>query len=98
MRLFVLAIVVTFFVQLAKYFIPLLNGWGAFAFTVMLAAGFYYLCVGFEMSWRWWGMFLLVLFAAAGIHGTATKLSDHPHARDNPTPSGTPRQNYDKLV
>lgn len=95
-RLLFLAIIVTAAIQLLKLFIPLLNGWmavGLNLFVSLVAAVF--------ANVRSIGEFitatLLISLAAAGVHGTATKLSDFPHPRDNPTPSGTPAQNYDKI-
>jgi hypothetical protein len=85
-RLLFIAIIIAAVVQLLKHYTPRINGWVAVIVNVAVS-----LCAISELR----GSeavsipaMLLVALAAAGIHGTATKLSDHPGAKENPTPSG----------
>jgi hypothetical protein len=93
-RMLLLALVIAGFVQAAKLCIPLLNGWGAVAANATLAVAGVLIVFGHGVTWGTLATVLLVSLAAAGIHGTATKVSDYPSPHENPTPSGTPAQNY----
>ena len=96
-RILFLAIIVAAVVQWIKLWLPLVNGWAALAMNALMTTLAFYACFRFTLTWTLLAAYLLIGLAAAGVHGTATKISDHPSQRDNPTPSGTPRQNYDKL-
>ena len=96
-RLLFLAVIAAGLLQFMKLWMPYLNGWVAVVTNALLiAVGFFVL---FRVELTWWTLAAYVLcgLAAAGIHGTATKLQDSPGYRENPTPSGTPAQNYDKI-
>src|SRR5437879_3531946 len=93
-RILFLAVIVAGFLQLAKLFVPLLNGWGGVLANATMTAVGLFIVFRFELSWAMLATYLLIGLAAAGIHGTATKVSDHPSPLENPTPSGTPAQNY----
>jgi hypothetical protein len=93
-RILLLALVVCGFVQVGKACIPLLNGWMAVLVTVALSALGVLIVFGFDMKWNTLAVIALIFLAAAGVHGTATKVSDYPSPLENPTPSGTPAQNY----
>lgn len=95
-RLLLLGVVVTGAIQVLKMCVPLLNGWMAFALNLFVSA-VAVVFVNVRSFGEYLTAILLVSLTAAGIHGTATKLSDFPNPRDNPTPSGTPAQNYDKI-
>ena len=96
-RLLYSAVIISGALQLVKLFIPYLNGWVALYSNAILTALAFVLVFQLEPSWWTVSAYLVCGLAAAGIHGTATKLQDHPSYRENPTPSGTPAQNYDKL-
>ena len=93
-RILLVALLVTAFVQVVKMCIPLLNGWAAVAFNAVFSAIAIFVIFRFELTWNLLSVYLLTALAAAGIHGTATKISDYPNPHENPTPSGTPAQNY----
>ena len=96
-RILFLAVIVCGFVQTVKIFVPHVNGWGALLMNAAMTAVALYVLFRFSLTWTTLATYLCIGLAAAGLHGTATKISDHPHPRDNPTPSGTPAQNYDKI-
>ena len=91
------AVLVVTALQFAKFFVPLLNGWGAFAANGILSAVGLFVFFRAALTWHLLAIYALIGLAAAGIHGTATKLGEHPSPHDNPTPSGTPAQNYKRL-
>jgi uncharacterized membrane protein HdeD (DUF308 family) len=93
-RILFLAIIIAGFLQLAKLFVPLLNGWGGVLANATMTAVGLFVVFRFELTWTTLATYLLIGLAAAGIHGTATKVSDYPSPHENPTPSGTPAQNY----
>lgn len=97
LRLLLLAVIVAALVQLAKLFIPLINGFMALALNLFVSTVAVVFGRAFTNLYGFATATLLVALAAAGIHGTATKLADFPNPRENPTPSGTPAQNYDKI-
>jgi uncharacterized membrane protein HdeD (DUF308 family) len=92
------AVIVAGVVQLAKFFLPLLNGWGAIASNAVVSAVALFVVFRFELTWTMLAMYILIGLAAAGIHGTTTKISDYPNPHENPTPSGTPAQNFGRLT
>jgi hypothetical protein len=93
-RLVWLALIVAGSLQLAKMFIPLLNGWVGVVANAVLTAVALFTVFRFELTWTMVASYMLVGLAAAGIHGTVTKVSDYPSPHHNPTPSGTPAQNH----
>jgi len=97
-RMLFLAVIVAGVLQGLKLFVPLLNGFGALALNAVLTAVGLFVVFRFELTWTMLAVYLLIGLAAAGIHGTATKISDHPSPHENPTPSGTPAQNYGRMV
>jgi uncharacterized membrane protein HdeD (DUF308 family) len=96
-RLLFLAVILAGAIQFLKQVVPFLNGWAALLLNAMLTAVGLYVLFRFSLTWTALAAYFLVGLAAAGIHGTLTKISDHPHPRSNPTPSGTVAQNYDKM-
>jgi hypothetical protein len=97
-RLLFASIIVAGAVQFLKMFVPLLNGWNALFTNAVLTAVALFVCFRFELTWGMLATYLLIGLAAAGLHGSVTKVSDYPDPHNNPTPSGTPAQNYDKIV
>lgn len=88
------AVIIAGILQLVKFFVPLVNGWLAVLWNLLLAVLATALVFGLGVTWDALAVCVLTALAAAGIHGTATKLSDYPHPHHNPTPSGTPAQNW----
>lgn len=97
LRLLLLSLIVTAVIQVLKMCIPYLNGWIAVALNAFVSTLAVVFVIGYNGPGELAQTILLVALASAGIHGTATKLSDFPNPRENPTPSGTPAQNYDKI-
>ncbi len=97
-RMLFCAVIVTTALQLAKLFIPYLNGWGAVLSNATLTAVALFVVFRHDLTWATLALYLAIGLMAAGIHGTVTKLGEHPRPDENPTPSGTPRQNFDKIV
>lgn len=97
-RMLFCAIIISTALQLAKLFVPRLNGWGAVLSNASLTAVALFVVFRFELTWATLALYFAVGLMAAGIHGTVTKLGEYPRTDENPTPSGTPRQNYDKIV
>jgi len=93
-RILLLAVVIAGFLQWLKLFVPLINGWGGVLANAVLSAVALFVFLRFELTWTMLATYFLIGMAAAGIHGTVTKISDHPSLHENPTPSGTPAQNY----
>lgn len=93
-RVLFAAIIVAGIVQLLKLFVPFINGWGGVFANAVITAVALFTVFRFELTWTMLAIYLLIGLAAAGIHGTATKISDYPSPHENPTPSGTPAQNY----
>ena len=97
-RMLFCAVIIAAILQLAKMFVPYLNGWGAVLGNAVLTAVALFVVFRFELTWATLALYFAIGLIAAGIHGTATKLGEFPKPNENPTPSGTPRQNYDKIV
>ena len=97
-RILFLAVIIAAVLQAAKLFFPLINGWGAVAANATLTAVALFVVFKVDLTWNVLAVYLLIGFVAAGIHGTVTKISDHPSPRENPTPSGTPAQNFQHQV
>lgn len=97
-RMLFVAIIVCGALQLLKLFVPLVNGYGALGMNALLTAVGLFVVFRFELTWTMLAVYVLIGLAAAGIHGTMTKLTDHPSPHENPTPSGTPAQNYGRMV
>ena len=97
-RMLFCAVIIAAILQLAKLFVPYLNGWGAVLSNATLTAVALFVVFRFELTWATLALYLAIGLIAAGIHGTVTKLGEYPRPNENPTPSGTPRQNYDKII
>jgi hypothetical protein len=93
-RILLAAIIVVGALQWVKLFVPLLNGWAAGLGNALLSLVALVIFFRFDLTWNAAAIFALIGLAAAGIHGSVTKLSDYPDPHHNPTPSGTPAQNY----
>jgi hypothetical protein len=94
-RIILAALIITATIQLFKFCVPLLNGWGALLANGLMTAVTLYVFFPVPGSLREAAaIFGAVALAAAGIHGTMTKMYEYPSPRENPTPSGTPRQNH----
>jgi hypothetical protein len=93
-RMLFSGIIVAGTVQLLKLWVPFVNGWGGVFANAIISAVALFVVFRFELTWTTLAIYLLIGLSAAGIHGTATKLSDYPDPQENPTPSGTPAQNY----
>lgn len=90
-------IIVAGAVQLLKLWVPFVNGWGAVFANAVITAVALFTIFRFELTWSTLAVYFAIGLIAAGIHGTVTKISDHPSPHENPTPSGTPAQNYGHL-
>ena len=96
-RMFLCGLIVAGFVQAAKMCVPYLNGWGAMLANAIISAVLLFVVFPVDLTWNTLAIYLTIGFIAAGIHGTATKVSDYPSPRENPTPSGTPAQNFNRV-
>jgi hypothetical protein len=97
-RALFLAVIIAAVLQSLKLFVPFLNGVGALAANAALTAVGLFVFFRFDLTWNVLAIYLLIGLGAAGIHGTFTKISDYPTPHANPTPSGTPAQNYGKMT
>jgi hypothetical protein len=96
-RILLAAIIVAGALQWVKMFVPLLNGWAAGLANALLSLVALGVVFRPPLTWNAGATAVLIGLAAAGVHGTVTKLSDYPSPHQNPTPSGTPAQNYNRI-
>jgi uncharacterized membrane protein HdeD (DUF308 family) len=96
-RMLFAGVIIAGAVQLLKLFVPFLNGWGGVFANAVITAVALFVVFRFELTWGMLALYFAVGLIAAGIHGTATKISDYPSPRENPTPSGTPAQNFNRV-
>jgi uncharacterized membrane protein HdeD (DUF308 family) len=89
-RILCAAVVIAGVLQLIKMWVPLVNGWAALAANLLVTAALFYAVFRIDPTLTTLTLYLVTALAAAGVHGTMTKLSDHPDPRRNPTPSGLP--------
>jgi uncharacterized membrane protein HdeD (DUF308 family) len=96
-RMLFSGIIVAGLIQLLKLWIPFINGWAAVFANAVITAVALFVVFRFDLTWNTLAVYLAIGFIAAGIHGTVTKINDYPRPHDNPTPSGTPAQNFGHL-
>jgi hypothetical protein len=97
-RILFAALIIAAVLQWLKLFVPLLNGWAAGLANAVMTALALFVIFRFELTWNTLAIYFVIGLAAAGIHGTTTKLADYPDPHHNPTPSGTPAQNYGRMI
>jgi uncharacterized membrane protein HdeD (DUF308 family) len=97
-RMLFSGIIVAGAVQLLKMWIPFVNGWGAAFANAVITAVALFVVFRFDLTWNTLALYFAIGLIASGIHGAVTKISDYPSPRENPTPSGTPAQNYSHMT
>lgn len=90
-------IIVAGAVQFLKMWVPFINGWGGVFANAVITAVALFAVFRFDLTWNTLAVYFAIGLIAAGIHGTVTKISDHPNPHENPTPSGTPAQNFNRM-